>query len=83
MVDGLKEFVSLIAGLIVMVVGIVGIVVFWATMWAIPTLLLLWNWLMPELFNIPEITIWEAIGVNLLSTILFKSKNQNNENDKE
>jgi len=33
----------------------------------------LWNWLMPTIFNLPEITFWQAIGLNLLSTILFKS----------
>jgi hypothetical protein len=36
-------------------------------------LMLLWNWLMPVLFKLPEITLWQAIGLNLLSTVLFKS----------
>ena len=36
-------------------------------------LMMLWNWLMPVLFKLPEITLWQAIGLNLLSTILFKS----------
>jgi len=36
-------------------------------------LMLLWNWLMPILFKLPEITLWQAIGLNILSTILFKS----------
>jgi hypothetical protein len=36
-------------------------------------LMLLWNWLMPILFGLPEITLWQALGLNLLSTILFKS----------
>jgi len=35
-------------------------------------LMLLWNWLMPNIFGLPEITFWQAIGLNLLSTILFK-----------
>jgi membrane protein required for beta-lactamase induction len=35
-------------------------------------LMLLWNWLMPIIFGLPEITFWQAIGLNLLSTILFK-----------
>jgi hypothetical protein len=34
--------------------------------------MLLWNWLMPNIFGLPEITFWQAIGLNLLSTILFK-----------
>jgi hypothetical protein len=36
-------------------------------------LMLLWNWLMPTLFNLPLIGFWQAVGLNLLSTILFKS----------
>jgi len=37
------------------------------------TLMLLWNWLMPTIFGLPLITFWQAVGLNLLSTILFKS----------
>ena len=36
-------------------------------------LMLLWNWLMPTLFGLPFITFWQAVGLNLLSTVLFKS----------
>mgnify|MGYP000916174673 CR=1 FL=1 len=35
------------------------------TMW-------LWNWLMPVIFNLPEITIWQAAGLVVLSRILFR-----------
>lgn len=31
----------------------------------------LWNWLVPELFNGPAITFWQAMGLLLLSKILF------------
>ena len=34
-------------------------------------LMLLWNWLMPIIFGLPEFTFWQAIGLNILSTILF------------
>jgi hypothetical protein len=34
-------------------------------------LMLLWNWLMPDLFNLPVISFWQAIGLNILSSILF------------
>jgi hypothetical protein len=27
---------------------------------------------MPGIFNLPEITFWQALGLNALSTILFK-----------
>ena len=35
-------------------------------------LMVLWNWLMPLLFNLPEITFWQACGLQLLSILLFK-----------
>ena len=34
---------------------------------------LLWNWLMPAIFGLPHITFWQAVGLNLLSSILFKN----------
>ena len=33
---------------------------------------LLWNWIMPEIFGLPEITYWQSWGLVLLSHILFK-----------
>lgn len=35
-------------------------------------LMILWNWLMPVIFGLPEIGFWQAIGLNLLSVILIK-----------
>lgn len=35
------------------------------TMW-------LWNWLMPAIFNLPVISIWQAAGLIILSHILFR-----------
>lgn len=31
----------------------------------------LWNYLMPAIFNLPAITFWQAIGLLVLSRILF------------
>jgi hypothetical protein len=31
----------------------------------------LWNWLMPELFHLPEIDYFKALGLVMLSKILF------------
>ncbi|GHN03048.1 hypothetical protein WSM22_45370 [Cytophagales bacterium WSM2-2] len=31
----------------------------------------LWNWLVPELFHGPVLTFWQALGLLLLSKILF------------
>lgn len=35
-------------------------------------LMILWDWLMPILFGLPEITFWQACGLQLLATLLFK-----------
>lgn len=32
-----------------------------------------WNWLVPIIFGLAEITFWEAFGLTLLCNILFKS----------
>jgi hypothetical protein len=51
---------------------VIGLLILSALLMAIPTMLL-WNWLLPHLFNIPAITLYEAVGINILSGILFKS----------
>ena len=33
--------------------------------------MILWNWLMPVLFGLPTITYWQALGLLVLSKILF------------
>lgn len=33
--------------------------------------MLLWNWLVPDLFSGPQISFWQALGVLILSKILF------------
>jgi len=35
--------------------------------------MLLWNWLMPEIFGLGQIDYWQAWGLVLLAHILFKS----------
>lgn len=55
------------------VIGILGMV---ALILGVP-LMLLWNWLMPEIFGLTEITFWQAVGLNILSSILFKTYNTN------
>ena len=34
-------------------------------------IMLLWNWLMPELFGLNTINYWQAVGLFILSKILF------------
>jgi len=33
--------------------------------------MLLWNWLIPSIFSLREITFWEALGLLLLGKLLF------------
>lgn len=48
------------------------------TLWAVIALLvtlpvqLLWNWLCPALFSLPEITFWQAFGLQILIALLAK-----------
>jgi hypothetical protein len=35
----------------------------------------LWNWLMPEIFGLKQLTYWQAWGLLILSCILLKSWN--------
>jgi len=32
---------------------------------------ILWNWLMPDIFGLPEIGIWQAFGLTLLARCLM------------
>lgn len=59
---------AIIAGIIgfLVVIFILGLI------FAIPTWLL-WNWLMPFIFGLPTISLVQALGLNLLAGILFKS----------
>ncbi len=34
--------------------------------------MLLWNWLMPDIFGLKQINYWQAWGLLILSTILFQ-----------
>jgi hypothetical protein len=36
--------------------------------------MLLWNWLMPELFGIMQIGYWQAWGIWLLTGFMFRGK---------
>jgi hypothetical protein len=49
----------------ILLIAVVAVILGLPLMW-------LWNWLMPGIFNLPEITFWQALGLNALSTILFK-----------
>ena len=48
-----------------------GAIMITAVIFALPTLLL-WNWVMPDILGLPYIQFWQALGVNLLSGVLFR-----------
>ena len=52
-----------------------------ALLLALPTLLL-WNWLMPTIFGLVKITFWQALGINMLTGILFKPSSVSTTKDK-
>lgn len=41
----------------------------------------LWNAVIPDIFNLPEITFWQAAGLNLLCSILLRPFVFNNKKD--
>jgi hypothetical protein len=51
---------------------VVGLLFLYALILAFPTMIL-WNWLMPRIFGLTQIDIFQAMGINFLSGILFKS----------
>jgi hypothetical protein len=65
------EKLALALGAVVMVIVLLSL---FAVVAAIPTYYL-WNWLMPDLFALKTITFVQAIGLNFLTGILFKSHN--------
>ena len=62
---GMKIFLGVLMG-----VGIIALVFLFG--WV---LMLLWNWLMPAIFGLTQVTYWQAWGLLLLSMILFKGFN--------
>jgi hypothetical protein len=54
------------------ILTVIGLVIILIMLFGIP-LQLLWNWLMPSIFGLRYITFWEAVGLNTIASILFKS----------
>lgn len=61
--------------ILTIIVGIVGVlaVLFVISLILSLPVMWLWNWLMPELFALKEITLLQAWGLSLLTSLLFKS----------
>lgn len=66
---------KLIAAFLLAILGVIGSIwlLFVFALFASIPLYFLWNWLMPFLFQLPTITILQAIGVAWLSAILFRN----------
>jgi hypothetical protein len=55
---------------------VIGVFLIAAVLMGLP-LMILWNWLMPHIFNLPEIGFWQAVGINFMCSIMFKSTSSN------
>ncbi|HLX67272.1 MAG TPA: hypothetical protein VKR41_09765 [Puia sp.] len=60
---GARFGVAKIIGFVIL--GIIGVFVFGTVV------MLLWNALMPDIFNLRQITFWQALGLLVLAKILF------------
>jgi len=65
--NGKKVFliVAMVVGGILLA-GLLGLLLGLVVMW-------LWNWLMTDLFGLPAIDYWQAVGLFVLAHLLFKS----------
>ena len=46
----------------IIIIGLLSILIMW-----------LWNWIVPSLFNGPEITFWQTAGLYLLINLLIRT----------
>lgn len=67
----MKDVVEGLIGFVVIAIGVIGFVAILSIVFSIP-LWLLWNWLMPEIFGVKTILLWQAIGLSCLCSLLFK-----------
>jgi hypothetical protein len=56
---------ALVVSWLLMVIGL-GVILVLPIMW-------LWNWLVPTLFNGPEITFWQTVGLYFLANLLIRT----------
>lgn len=67
-----KAIGLIIAG--IATVAIVILILGFPTMW-------LWNWLMPEIFGLPTINFWQAIGLMFLSYLILPKTSSNSKSN--
>jgi len=56
---------------------VIGLVILSAMIMALPTMWL-WNYIMPDIFGLIEINFYQALAMNVLSSILFKANTSTN-----
>ncbi len=54
---------------------VIGLMLMLGIVYAFPVMFL-WNWLMPELFGLKAIDPWQALGLSMLCSFLFKSNSR-------
>jgi len=59
---------------------VIGILILAVLLFGAP-LMLLWNALMPDIFGLPYIGFWQACGLQLIATLLFKPIISTNKKD--
>ena len=65
-----------IVGIILGGIALLAVILFFSGfIFGIP-IMFLWNWLIPDLFNIGEISYWQAIGLYYLFGLLVRPFNQ-------
>lgn len=64
----METITEVIGWIVLVVLAVIGL----SLLFTLPTYLL-WNWLMPAIFNLKRITLWQALGLNLLAGLLFRS----------
>lgn len=58
-----QDKLNLIVG--ILFIGLTSLIVMGAP------LMYVWNWIVPSIFGLRYITFWEAIGLNILSHLIF------------
>jgi hypothetical protein len=57
--------------------AVIGVVVGVVLLLTLPTMQL-WNYVMPTVFGLPEISVWQALALLILSQIFFKNSSSSN-----
>ena len=61
----MEKVIGAIIGFALLVV-VIALIMAWPVM-------LLWNYVMPDVFGLTEIVFWQALALSMLSSMLFKS----------